>query len=54
VNRDGRQLLAHAMASDSSVAWQCLSKRTMLSGIVGEEIGCEIESRQGIHRKGTF
>jgi hypothetical protein len=27
VNRDDRHLLAHAMASDFSVAWQCLSKR---------------------------
>jgi hypothetical protein len=29
VNQDDRQLLAHAMASDFSVAWQCLSKRTI-------------------------
>jgi hypothetical protein len=29
VNRDDRQLLAHAMASDFSVPWQCLSKRTI-------------------------
>jgi hypothetical protein len=29
VNWDDRQLLAHAMASDFSVAWQCLSKRTI-------------------------
>jgi hypothetical protein len=28
VNWDDRQLLAHAMASDFSVIWQCLSKRT--------------------------
>jgi hypothetical protein len=25
-----RQLLAHAMASEHSVAWQCLSKRTIV------------------------
>jgi hypothetical protein len=30
VNRDDRHLLAHAMASDFSVAWQCLSKRTIV------------------------
>jgi hypothetical protein len=29
VNQDDRHLLAHAMASDFSVAWQCLSKRTI-------------------------
>jgi hypothetical protein len=29
VNRDDRQLLANAMASDFSVPWQCLSKRTL-------------------------
>jgi hypothetical protein len=29
VNQDYRQLLAHAMASDFSVAWQCVSKRTI-------------------------
>jgi hypothetical protein len=29
VNRDDRQLLTHAMASDFSAAWQCLSKRTI-------------------------
>jgi hypothetical protein len=29
VNRHDRQLLAHAMASDFSVALQCLSKRTI-------------------------
>jgi hypothetical protein len=29
VKRDDRHLLAHAMASDFSVAWQCLSKRTI-------------------------
>jgi hypothetical protein len=29
VNQDDRQLLAHAMASGLSVAWQCLSKRTI-------------------------
>jgi hypothetical protein len=29
VNRDDRHLLAHAMASDFSVPWQCLSKRTI-------------------------
>jgi hypothetical protein len=29
VNRDDRHLLAHALASDFSVAWQCLSKRTI-------------------------
>jgi hypothetical protein len=29
INRDDRHLLAHAMASDFSVAWQCLSKRTI-------------------------
>jgi hypothetical protein len=29
VNRDDRHLLAHAMASDFSVTWQCLSKRTI-------------------------
>jgi hypothetical protein len=29
VNQDNRQLLAHAMASDFSVAWKCLSKRTI-------------------------
>jgi hypothetical protein len=29
VNRDDRHLLAHAMSSDFSVAWQCLSKRTI-------------------------
>jgi hypothetical protein len=29
VNRDDRHLLAHATASDFSVAWQCLSKRTI-------------------------
>jgi hypothetical protein len=29
VNWDDRQLLSHAMASDFSVAWQCLSKRTI-------------------------
>jgi hypothetical protein len=28
VNRDDQHLLAHAMASDFSVEWQCLSKRT--------------------------
>jgi hypothetical protein len=28
VNWDDRHLLAHAMASDFSVAWLCLSKRT--------------------------
>jgi hypothetical protein len=30
VNRDDRHLLAHAMASDFSVEWQCLSKRTIV------------------------
>jgi hypothetical protein len=30
VNRYDRHLLAHAMASDFSVAWQCLSKRTIV------------------------
>jgi hypothetical protein len=30
VNRDDWQLLAHSMASDFSVAWQCLSKRTIV------------------------
>jgi hypothetical protein len=30
VNRDDRQPLAHAMASDFSVAWQCLSKRIIV------------------------
>jgi hypothetical protein len=29
VNWDDHQLLAHAMASDFSIAWQCLSKRTI-------------------------
>jgi hypothetical protein len=29
VNRDDRHLLAHAMASDFSVTWQCLSKRAI-------------------------
>jgi hypothetical protein len=29
VYQDDQQLLAHAMASDFSVAWQCLSKRTI-------------------------
>jgi hypothetical protein len=29
VNQDDQHLLAHAMASDFSVAWQCLSKRTV-------------------------
>jgi hypothetical protein len=29
VNQDDRHLLAHAMASDLSVAWQFLSKRTI-------------------------
>jgi hypothetical protein len=29
VNWDDWHLLAHAMASDFSVAWQCLSKRTI-------------------------
>jgi hypothetical protein len=29
VNRDDRRLLAHAMASDFSVTWQCPSKRTI-------------------------
>jgi hypothetical protein len=29
VNQDDLQLLAHAMTSDFSVAWQCLSKRTI-------------------------
>jgi hypothetical protein len=29
VNRDDWHLLAHAMASDFSVAWLCLSKRTI-------------------------
>jgi hypothetical protein len=29
VNQDDQHLLAHAMASDFSVAWQCLSKRTI-------------------------
>jgi hypothetical protein len=29
VNWDDRHLLAHAMASDFSFAWQCLSKRTV-------------------------
>jgi hypothetical protein len=29
VNRDDRHLLAHAMASDFSAAWQRLSKRTI-------------------------
>jgi hypothetical protein len=29
VNQDDRHLLAHAMASDFSAAWQCLSKRTI-------------------------
>jgi hypothetical protein len=29
VNRDDRHLLAHALASDFSAAWQCLSKRTI-------------------------
>jgi hypothetical protein len=29
VHQDDRQLLAYAMASDFSVAWQCLSKRTI-------------------------
>jgi hypothetical protein len=30
VNQDDQHLLAHAMASDISVAWQCLSKRTIV------------------------
>jgi hypothetical protein len=30
VNRDDWHLLANAMASDFSVAWQCLSKRTIV------------------------
>jgi hypothetical protein len=30
VSRDDRHLLANAMASDYSVAWQCLSKRTIV------------------------
>jgi hypothetical protein len=30
VNWDDQHLLAHAMASDFSVAWQCLSKRTIV------------------------
>jgi hypothetical protein len=30
VDRDDRHLLAHAMASDFSVAWQCLSNRTIV------------------------
>jgi hypothetical protein len=30
VNRDDRHILAHAMASDFSVAWQYLSKRTIV------------------------
>jgi hypothetical protein len=30
VNRDDRHLLAHAMASDFSVAWQCLSKSAIV------------------------
>jgi hypothetical protein len=30
VNWDGRHLLAHAMASDFSVAWQCLWMRTIV------------------------
>jgi hypothetical protein len=30
VNQDDRQFLAPAMASDFSVAWQCLSKRTIV------------------------
>jgi hypothetical protein len=29
VNWDDRHLLAHAMASDFSAAWQCVSKRTI-------------------------
>jgi hypothetical protein len=29
VNQDDQHLLTHAMASDFSVAWQCLSKRTI-------------------------
>jgi hypothetical protein len=29
-NRDDWHLLAHAMASDFSVAWRCLSKRTIV------------------------
>jgi hypothetical protein len=29
VNQDDWQLLAQAMASDFSVAWQCLSKKTI-------------------------
>jgi hypothetical protein len=34
VNQDDRQLLANAMASDFSVAWQCLSKRTIGSTLL--------------------
>jgi hypothetical protein len=30
VNRDDQHLLAHAMASDFSVTWQCLSKTTIV------------------------
>jgi hypothetical protein len=30
VNRDDRHLLAHAMSSDVSFTWQCLSKRTIV------------------------
>jgi hypothetical protein len=33
VNWDDRHLLAHAMASDFSVTWQCLSKRLIVFNI---------------------
>jgi hypothetical protein len=49
VNQDDRQLLAHAMASDFSVAWQCLSKRTIAGanvtfGDFGDILGEDLAS----------
>jgi hypothetical protein len=36
VNRNDWHLLAHAMASDFLVAWQCLSKRTIVFFVMDE------------------
>jgi hypothetical protein len=42
--RDDRHLLAHAMASDFSVAWQCLSKRTVVGSVVWITARCHVST----------
>jgi hypothetical protein len=44
VTQGDRQLLAHAMASDFSVAWQCLSKRTIVFLLYGSNSTPEMGS----------